>query len=130
MTLCGQFHAQEATIKLSGSIFGSDSDMLFISQMYDDNKIKDFDTILMDKEGKFEKSIILPREDYYLLRLAEFKIHLVCRNNADIKIYGDGKKLNNYCNILNSDESVAMNSFSKTLEDFQYKNDSAVKAIK
>ena len=48
MMLCGQFYAQEATIKLSGSIFGSDSDMLFISQMYDDNKIKDFDTIMMD----------------------------------------------------------------------------------
>ena len=128
--LCGLFYAQEATIKLSGSIFGSDADMLFISQMYDDNKIKDFDTIMMDKEGKFKKNIILPREDYYLLRLADFNIHLVCRNNADIKIYGDGKKLNEYCNILNSDESVAMNSFSKTLESFQYKNDSAVKAIK
>ena len=130
LVLCLSSYAQEANITLSGSIFGAETNMLFISQMYDNNQVKDFDSIVMDKNGKFSKNIVLPREDYYLLRLGKYTVHLVCRNHADIKIYGDGKKLNSFCNILNSDESAAMNSFAKVVEGFQLKNDSAVKAIK
>ena len=98
--------------------------------MYDNNRIKDFDTIIMDKAGKFSADLILPREDYYLLRLESANVHLVCRHQSDIKIYGDGKKLDDFCNILNSDESASMNTFVKELERFQLKNDSAIAAVK
>ena len=97
---------QTASVKLSGSIFGATTDTLFVSQMYDNNRVKDFDTLIMDKTGKFSADLILPREDYYLLRLENANVHLVCRDQSDIKIYGDGKKLNDFCNILNSDESA------------------------
>ncbi|MEJ6685904.1 MAG: redoxin family protein [Crocinitomicaceae bacterium] len=126
----GAVRAQEANIHLSGSIFGALTDTLFLSQQYDNNVLKDFDTILIDKEGKFNATIKLPREDYYLLRLGATNIHLVCRNKSDIKIYGDGKKLNEFCNIIGSEESTAMNQFAKILGKFQYKNDSALLAIK
>ncbi|MBL6667066.1 MAG: AhpC/TSA family protein [Crocinitomicaceae bacterium] len=121
---------QTAIVKLSGSIFGAQTDTLFVSQMYDNNRVKDFDTIIMDKAGKFSADLILPHEDYYLLRLENNNIHLVCRNQSDIKIYGDGKKLNDFCNILNSDESASMNTFVKEIERFQLKNDSAIAAVK
>ena len=121
---------QKANVTLSGSIFGAPTDTLFVSQMYDNKRIKDFDTIIMDKAGKFSADLILPREDYYLLRLDNANIHLVCRDQSDIKIYGDGKKLNDFCNILNSDESASMNTFVRELERFQLKNDSAITAVK
>ena len=121
---------QTASVKLSGSIFGAPTDTIFVSQMYDNNRIKDFDTIIMDKAGKFNADLILPREDYYLLRLESTNVHLVCRHQSDIKIYGDGKNLDDFCNILNSDESVSMNTFIKELERFQLKNDSAIAAVK
>lgn len=129
--IIGQTAAQKQTnINLSGSIFNAATDTLFVSQMYDNNKIQDFDTILMDQKGTFKASLVLPREDYYLLRLGADNIHLVCRNNAAIKIYGDGAKLDAFCNIIDSDESAAMNSFAKEIRRFQIKNDSAVLAIK
>ena len=121
---------QTASLKLSGSIFGAPTDTLFVSQMYDNNRIKDFDTIIMDEEGKFNTELTLPREDYYLLRLENANVHIVCRNQSDIKIYGDGKRLNEFCNILNSDESASMNTFVKEIEKFQLKNDSAIAAVK
>ncbi|MEJ6588558.1 MAG: TlpA disulfide reductase family protein [Crocinitomicaceae bacterium] len=126
----GGIKAQEINIDVSGSIFGSKTDTLFLSQLYDNNVIKDFDTLIMNKEGKFNETINLPREDYYLLRLGAINIHLVCRDQSNIKIYGDGKNLNEFCNIIGSDESVAMNKFAKVLGGFQYKNDSAMAAIK
>lgn len=129
--IIGQTAAQKQTnINLSGSIFNAATDTLFVSQMYDNNKIQDFDTILMDQKGTFKASLVLPREDYYLLRLGADNIHLVCRNNAAIKIYGDGAKLDAFCNIIDSDESAAMNSFAQEIRRFQIKNDSAVLAIK
>jgi thiol-disulfide isomerase/thioredoxin len=121
---------QTANVKLSGSIFGAPTDTLFVSQMYDNNRVKNFDTIVTDKEGNFSTELTLPREDYYLLRVGNANVHLVCRNLSDIKIYGDGKKLNDFCNILNSDESASMNKFVKEVERFQLKNDSAIAAVK
>jgi hypothetical protein len=93
---------QTANVKLSGSIFGAPTDTLFVSQMYDNNRVKNFDTIVTDKEGNFSTELTLPREDYYLLRVGNANVHLVCRNLSDIKIYGD----DNFVKMLIQKESM------------------------
>tara|TARA_Y100001933_G_C18965619_1_gene550162 strand:+ start:554 stop:1666 length:1113 start_codon:yes stop_codon:yes gene_type:complete len=130
VSLCGNFLSQKAELFISGAIFNSPSDTLFIIQSFENNKQQNYDTILMDERGNFNASIILPKQDYYVLKAGDAKIHLVIREKNEIKIYGDGRKLNEFCNIIGSEESSAMNSFDQEIKKWQTKNDSALLAIK
>jgi thiol-disulfide isomerase/thioredoxin len=62
-------------------------------------------------------------------RIGTTNIHLVLREQNDIKIYGDGKKLHQFCNILGSEESNSMNQFDKVIQKWEAKNDSAMLVI-
>lgn len=121
--------AQNAELNIAGSIFNSPTDTLYISQVFEQGKYKTYDTILLDEKGNFNSKIILPKEDYYIAKLGDSEIHLVIRENNDIKIYGDGRKLNEFCNILGSDESNSMNKFDKVIKRWQAKNDSVMLVI-
>ena len=125
----GHSNAQQVELNLSGSIFNSPTDTLFISQLFEDERYLCYDTIILDKKGNFSAKITLPKQDYYLARLGSSDIHLVVRENNEIKIYGDGRKLNEFCNILGSEESNAMNKFDKIIKIWQAKNDSSMQVI-
>ena len=120
---------QNAELNIAGSIFNSPTDTLYISQVFEQGKYKTYDTILLDEKGNFNSKIILPKEDYYIAKLGDSEIHLVIREKNDIKIYGDGRKLNEFCNILGSDESNSMNKFDKVIKRWQAKNDSVMLVI-
>ena len=120
---------QNAELNIAGSIFNSPTDTLYISQVFEQGKYKTYDTILLDEKGNFNSKIILPKEDYYIAKLGDSEIHLVIREKNDIKIYGDGRKLNEFCNILGSDESNSMNKFHKVIKRWQAKNDSVMLVI-
>jgi thiol-disulfide isomerase/thioredoxin len=83
----------------------------------------------MDTKGNFNASITLPKQDYYIVKLGASDIHLVIRKQNEIKIYGDGRKLNEFCNILGSEESNAMNKFDKIIKIWQKKNDSVMLVV-
>ncbi len=121
--------AQKAELNLSGSIFNSPTDSLFIAQLFNKGEYKYYDTIILDKKGNFNTSTTLPNQDYYIAKIGTSDLHLVVREKNDIKIYGDGRKLNEFCNILGSEESNAMNKFDKTVKKWQAKNDSAMVVI-
>jgi len=120
---------QNAQLHLSGSIFNSATDTIFIVQHFGDAKYQYYDTIIMDEKGNFDTQIIVPKQDYYVARIGTTNIHLVLREQNDIKIYGDGKKLHQFCNILGSEESNSMNKFDKIIQKWKAKNDSAMVVI-
>jgi thiol-disulfide isomerase/thioredoxin len=119
-------HAQKAELNLSGSIFNSPTDSLFIVQLFNQGEYKYYDTIILDKKGNFSTRVILPKQDYYIAKIGASDLHLVVREKNDIKIYGDGRKLNEFCNIIGSEESNSMNKFDKIVKKWQAKNDSAM----
>ena len=117
--------SQNSELIISGSIFNLSTDSLFIAQSFENNKQQNYDTIILDEKGNFNASIVLPKQDYYVLKAGSVDIHLIIREKNEIKIYGDGQKLNEFCNIIGSEESSAMNSFEKVVRKWQAKIDSA-----
>jgi thiol-disulfide isomerase/thioredoxin len=120
---------KEINVKLSGMIFNSPTDTFYVSQFFG-NYYKDYHKITPDKKGNFAFVGNLPSMDYYILRVGNSNIQLVLRDNSELKIYGDGNKLKEFCNITGSDESKAMNDFATTIENWSIKSDSAMNALK
>ncbi len=125
--LLGTFFSQKAELLISGSIFNLSTDSLFIAQSFENNE--NYDTIITDQKGNFNASITLPKQDFYVLKAGGSFIHLIIREKNEIKIFGDGRKLNEFCNIIGSDESSAMNSFDQVVRKWKAKSDSALIAI-
>ncbi|MBB77881.1 MAG: hypothetical protein CL844_02630 [Crocinitomicaceae bacterium] len=118
-------------IKVSGNIFNSGADSIYISNFqgkpyYLGSKINDDGTFLI--EGKIDQP------DYYKLKLnhpnSKKEIDLIIRNNSQIEVYGDGNNLENFVNIVNSDESNNMYKHMIKLREFMNKVDSARLIIK
>jgi len=125
----GIFGQNAIKVTVSGMIFNANVDSVRISQNFG-NAYKDYGSAAMDKKGNFKLTLELPNPDYYYLRVGNDNIHLILKNNSDIKVYGDGKKLKDFCNFVGSDESKAMNDFSHIAEKWTAKSDSALTAIK
>lgn len=119
----------EINVKISGMIFNSPVDTFYVSQFFG-NYYKDYHKIIPDKKGNFAFVGKLPVIDYYILRVGNSNIQLILRNDSDLKVYGDGNKLKEFCNIIGSDESKAMNEFASTVENWTIKSDSAMNALK
>lgn len=77
------------------------------------------------KDGNFNMPISLENEDYFVLLVNDYPISLVIRNNSDIKIYGDGANIDAFLNIVNSDESSALNEFMRESRIYKHQLDSA-----
>lgn len=109
---------EQIAVKISGSVFNTTSKEIILSQQLENNKFQDFATVKLDKEGKFELATKLPQSDYYVVRINEGPIHLILRQNSDIKIYGDGKQLGKFTNFVNSDESAALHTFTYASQEW------------
>lgn len=119
----------QINVKVSGNIFNPPADKIFISHYVGQTLVDDLTTTLK-KDGNFEFTGKVVAPDYYVLRVGTTNINLVLRENSDIKIYGDGKNLNNFVNIVDSDESSNMFKFLKIVEDWKQLTDSANMVIK
>lgn len=118
--------AQEITAKISGNLFNVPSDTVYISQNLGAQGMKDLAMFLLDKKGNFSEKIKLPAEDYYVLRLSDGQsINLVIRDKDDFKVFGDGKNLFQFANIVGSDDSQALNEFIRFNMAYNQKLDSA-----
>lgn len=110
---------------ISGNIFNlSDIDSVKLVQQ-NQLGIQTFGATKFQKNGDFKIDAILPSEDYYVLLIGNNPISLVLRKNADVKIYADGKKLNQHVNIVNSEESNQLNQFLQLAGNYVAKRDSA-----
>lgn len=121
-------HAQSIKVHVSGNIFGTKSDSLYLSQFFGTH-YKDYKGVKFKKDGTFDIKAELPFADYYVLRFDNQHINLVLRDSSDIKVYGDGKNISEFLNVVGSDESDNMNKFLKIMADWKKKSDSATVVI-
>lgn len=117
------------SVKISGSVFNTVSKEIKLSQQTDNNQFSDLATAILDKDGKFEISTKVPQSDYYILRLDEGNIHLILRENSDIKVYGDAKQLGKFTNFVNSDESAALHTFAHAADDWIKSRNEAIQRV-
>lgn len=128
--VCASLFTQaQIKVKVSGNIFNAPSETAILSH-FQGQQVTDLLTAKFQKDGTFEIKGEVPHPDYYVLRVGETNINLVLREGADIKVYGDGKNLNAFVNIVDSEASSNMYKFLRTSQDWQNKSDSATAVIK
>ncbi|MDB0011518.1 AhpC/TSA family protein [Crocinitomicaceae bacterium] len=110
--------------KVSGNIFNTDEDTINISQFYGNHYV-DLISIPLNEKGDFSFSGIINNPDYYALKVGDKHINLIIRKDSDIKVYGDGSNIQEFTNIVGSDETVKMNELVTTLAKWTNKQDSA-----
>ncbi len=116
-------------VKISGSIFNTASKEVKLSRLGENNKVTDIATVKFDKEGKFEIAAKIPQSDYYFLQIGEGNVHLILRENADIKVYADAKQLGKFTNFVNSDESAAFHNFTYAADDWNKLRNEAIQKM-
>lgn len=120
--------SSQCKVKVSGQIFNAGVDSIYISQ-FNGATYKDYLGSKLDKKGNFSINGTLPAIDYYVLRVGRNHVNIILKDSSDIKVYGDGTKLKSFCNFIGSSESQNMHQFASRLEQWNVKNDSAVKAM-
>lgn len=123
------FGQQPITVKVSGNIFNTNRDSVYISQYYN-NTYTDFLRGRLDKKGNYTLTGKLPYKDYYVLRVGLQHVHVILKDGSDIKLNADGKSIFAFHTITGSDESIAINEFVNELQIFNAKRDSAAAMIK
>lgn len=117
------------SVKVSGNIFNTNRDSVYISQYYN-NTYTDFLRGRLDKKGNYTLIGKLPYKDYYVLRVGRQHVHIILKDGSDIKLNADGKNIYAFHTISGSDESIAINDFVTELQKFNAKRDSAEAMIK
>jgi len=105
-------NAQEIEVAVSGNIFNAESDSVYLSQKSGDQLIN-IDGSKLKKNGDFEIKTKVASADFYVLRIGASNIDLILREGSNIKIYGDGANIGQFCNIVGCDESTQMNAFTR-----------------
>ena len=110
--------------KISGNIFNTSEDSIHISQFYGTHYV-DLISIPLNEKGDFNYTGSIKNPDYYALKVGGKHLNLIIRENSDIKVYGDASKIEEFSNIIGSDETVKMNEIVKLLSKWTAKQDSA-----
>jgi thiol-disulfide isomerase/thioredoxin len=120
--------SQEITFKVSGSVFSTEQDSIYLAQFYGSH-YTNFQGAKLNKKGEFKIEGTLPNPDYYVLKIGDEHINLVVRDSADIKVYADGSNLSKFVNFIGSDESAKMFEYLTIQAAWQKKSDSAMAVI-
>lgn len=129
LLICGNLFAQKPiNVTVSGNIFNTTVDSVYISQFYGSH-YKDYIKASLNKKGDFILKGTLPNPDYFVVRVGNDDVNIILRDGSDVKLYGDGSNIAAFCNIVGSDESKNMNDFIKVLTTWNMKRDSAVALI-
>ncbi|MBU2020225.1 MAG: TlpA family protein disulfide reductase [Bacteroidetes bacterium] len=121
-------YSQGINAKVSGNIFNTTADSVFVAQ-YNGSSFINLAGSKIDAKGNFEIKVKANYPDFYVFRMGEARINLIIRNEDDIKIYADGKNINAFCNIVNSDESANMKEFIIMMEYYNQKRSEAIQQI-
>ena len=112
-------------VTISGNVFNLPQDSVAVSQ-FNGQEYRDLLKAKLDKKGNFTINGNLPSKDIYVLRISKNQhINLILRDNSAIQVYGDGKNLIQFMNLVGSEESTQLNKFIVRLEDYNRKKDSA-----
>ena len=114
--------------KISGNIFNNNEDTIYVSQFYGTHYV-DLISIPLNEKGDFNYTGSIKNPDYYALKVGEKHLNLIIRENSDIKIYGDASKIEEFSNIIGSDETVKMNELVRLLSKWTTKQDSAKRLL-
>jgi len=125
----GTSFAQTTSVKISGMIFKSGQDSIFVSEYLGGTSYKDFFGGALGENGSFELSGNVPAPNYYVVRLGTTHIPIILRQGSDIKLYGDGRQLDQYLNVVNSQESHDLIEYIRISSDWQRKSNEANKEI-
>lgn len=117
-------NAQEIQVEITGNIFNSGTDSIFISQFFVD-RYEDHAGTKIKKNGDFKFETKLPSADYYVLRFGNDHLNVILRDKAEIKVYGDGANIHQFANIIGSEESSQMNQFLRVERAWKSLVDSA-----
>ena len=117
------------SIKVSGMIFGTSQDSVYISQVIN-NQYVDYAGTTLASDGKFSFDIKMENADYYVIRFGQQHVNIILRDQCDIQVYGDGTKLTEYTNFVGSDESQDMRNYMVLVYNWQKKRDQALANIK
>ncbi len=121
--------AQGLHFHLSGQIFSSGVDSIYLSQQFG-SAFKDYAAAPVNTNGSFDFQGSIPGPDYYLLRIGQNNLHVVIRDTSKIQVFGDGRNLGQFCNFVNSEESRQMHEYVVLTSNWRQKADSALAAIK
>lgn len=120
--------AQEIEVKVSGMVFNSTQDSVHLARFFGD-RYEYYESVKLSKDGEFKFNSKLPFPDYYVLKFGSQHVNLILKNGSDIKVYGDGKNLSLFANIVGSDETKNMNEFLRSIYQWQQKSDSANQVV-
>ncbi|MFM7668097.1 MAG: peroxiredoxin family protein [Bacteroidota bacterium] len=115
----------EITISVSGQIVNTEFKEIELIHIPLSGEIQNKMKSPLNSDGSFSFTGKLPSPNYYYVRLNNQLVPLILRNNSEIKIYGDGNKLNKICNIINSDESLQLLEFQRAEQTWKQTLDSA-----
>ena len=122
-------YSQEITSKISGNIFNSQEDSVFVAQFIGGGFVN-LAASKLDAQGNFALNVKAPNPDFYVFLLGKDRLNLILRNNSDIKIYADGKNIAAFCNIVGSDESANMREFIVQMDLFNQKRNEYTNGVK
>lgn len=125
ITLFVGFHlGAQINVKISGNIFNSTKDSLYVSSIQG-NKYINHLKAFPDKKGNYILEGKVPNPDYYQFRVGNQAIHIILKEGSDFQIYGDASKFLQFHNIVNSDETIKLNEFIMMMSIYNQKKDSA-----
>jgi thiol-disulfide isomerase/thioredoxin len=123
-------NAQTIQVNVTGNIFDTGLDSIYLAQFYGTHYVNLKGTKLK-KDGTFQfMNVTLSNPDYYVLRFGKKHVNLILRDKSDIKVYGDGKNIESFVNIVGSEESASMHQYLLTLNAWNTKSDSALAVVK
>ncbi len=111
-------------VDISGQIFNTTETSVSLSQFQGNNNYNDFKTVNLDETGNFHINHELPGKDFYVLRVGTQHINLALTESDSLKIYGDGKNLLYFTNIIGNDASSAMMEFFREMNNLNILRDS------
>jgi thiol-disulfide isomerase/thioredoxin len=107
------------TVVLKGQIFNLPHDTLKVAQYLGKQGYRDWHKTVADEKGNFETTVKLPNQGYYVIRIGDQQhVNIVFQGDEEIEIYGDGKNIAYFCNIVGSEVSTNMNDFIRKSNEY------------
>lgn len=119
LTLTVSASAQVTNVKVSGMIFKTGQDSIFIAQYMGGTNYVNYIGGKLDKDGNFSLQGTVPAPNYYVVRVGMTHVPIILRKDSDIKMYGDGRKMDQYLNVVNSDETQNLIAYLRMESDWQ-----------
>ena len=119
----------QVNVIVSGNIFNTPTNKLELLH-FDGKNLQKLAETQMNDDGTFKFETEVPVEDYYILKIGETNVNLVLKNKSEIQIYGDGAKLDEFLNIVNSVASSNMHKFYGEVKKWSDLIDQANKEVK